>query len=71
MAKQYLFRAVGGDAVEAFLNEMASQGYVLVNIQPVGRRIRETSAPELGTEEVVFSFGILLEREVKLEQRPG
>jgi len=60
MVKEYAFRAVAGDGVETFLNEMAQQGWILANIQPVGRRIRDTTE---GTEETVLSFGITLERE--------
>jgi len=67
MVKEYAFRAVAGDAVEAFMNEMGKQGYVLVNIQPVGRRINDT---ETGTQEIVSSFGITMEREKPIEIKP-
>jgi len=64
MTKEYAFRAVAGDGVETFLNEMAKEGWILTNIQPVGRRIRDTSE---GTEEIVFSFGVTVERETPKE----
>ena len=59
--KQYVVRVVAGEGVETFLNEQAKQGYVLVNLQPVARRIRDI---DLGTEEMVFSFLATMEKEV-------
>jgi len=66
MTKEYAFRAIAGDSVEIFLNEMARMGYVLVNLQPVGRRISDTAE---GTQEVVFSFAAVMERD-KPEEKP-
>jgi hypothetical protein len=58
--KEYVVRTVAGENVEAFLNAKAKEGYVLLNMQPVARKIRDEGQ---GTEEMVYSFVVTMERD--------
>lgn len=73
MTKEYAVRAVGGEAIESFLNEMGTQGYVLLNIQPIAKTVtHETQETTSGSKAVIketsFNFLTILEREKPEEQ---
>ncbi len=57
--KEYAFRVVAVDNVQTYLNEQAQQNYVLMNIQPFARKIKDSQE---GTSEEVQTFAITMER---------
>lgn len=63
--KEYVVRTVAGEDIEAFLNAKAKEGYVVLNMQPVARRLREDTQNQV-VEEIVYSFVVTMEREVPI-----
>lgn len=62
MVKDYNFKVIGGDGVEAYLKEMGKQGWILANIQPASRKIEDKGE---GTLETVMAILITMEKEMQ------
>lgn len=64
---KYVSRAVAGESLENFLNEMGANGYKLRDIQSIGRTIHQTTTEKSsGVDSVIketsFSFLVIMEK---------
>jgi hypothetical protein len=62
LRREYVTTSIGPEAVQEFLNEMGKQGYMLVNIQPLTKKI---DVREVDTVETTVTFIVTVERAIE------